>query len=218
MKIRNKVVIVTGATSGIGRETAALLCIQQATVVLASWQLEELRRQERTLPGVLAIPTDVMMSGDIMRLVMKTKEELGRIDAVVNCASRTVFSPVADTGVDDYRALLDLNVVAPLNLMRQVAPVMRSQGGGAIVNVGALATHAFAPGFGAYASTKAALNVLTMTARKELARDNIKVSMVLAGLTAADIDQGVVESRASRVAETILQVLESGVAETEVTV
>jgi NAD(P)-dependent dehydrogenase (short-subunit alcohol dehydrogenase family) len=216
MKVQDKVVIVTGATSGIGRETAALLSTHQATVVLASWQLEELRRLERTMKGVLAVPTDLMLSADILRLVMKTREELGRIDAVVNCASRTVFEPVIKTVVEDYRNLLDLNVIAPLNVMQTVAPVMRAQGGGAIVNVGALATRAYAPGFGAYASTKEALNVLTMTARKELAKDNIKVSMVLAGLTSADLDHGVNETPAARVAATILKVLESGAAETEV--
>ena len=86
--------------------------------------------------------------------------------------------------VDAFRELIELNVMAPLVAMQAVIPLMRSQGGGVIVNISSRLSKLRVPGVAAYASTKYMLNALTLTAREELAKDNIRVSVVLPGRTA----------------------------------
>ncbi len=216
MKVGGKVIIVSGATSDIGRATASLLHQRGASLVVAGWQLEDLRKLERALPGSLGIPTDVLKSSDVMRLVQQTVEELGRIDGLIYCNDHAVRSPVVDLSIEGYRELLGLNLIAPFNLMRLAAPVMRRQHGGAIVNVSSLLSRSVALGFGPYASAKSALNTLSMAARKELAADNIVVSIVLPAVPENSSELDAPKTRTDQVAAGIIEVLESGAAEVEV--
>ena len=94
-------------------------------------------------------------------LVNRAVAEFGRVDVLVNNAGQGLHLPVIDVDLDDVRAVLELNVLAPLALMQAVVPVMRAGGGGAIVNISSGSTRRVLPGVGPYAATKAALNTLT---------------------------------------------------------
>lgn len=223
VKIDGSVLVVTGASSGIGEATARLAHARGAKVVLAARRAGLLADVAASLPGSLAVPTDVTSSSDVGALVRRAVEEFGRIDVLVNNAGQGLHLPVIDVDLDDVRAVLELNVLAPLALMQAVVPVMRAGGGGAIVNISSGSTRRMLPGVGPYAATKSALNTLTEVARAELARDNIAVSLVVPGVTktafhdvlragTADVAQ-VPKCTAEEVAEAVLAVIESGAAE-----
>jgi NADP-dependent 3-hydroxy acid dehydrogenase YdfG len=135
VKIEKSVLVVTGASSGIGEAIARLAHARGAKVVLAARRAALLSSVAASLPGAVAVPTDVTSASDVAALVRRAVEEFGRIDVLVNNAGQGLHLPVIDVDLDDVRAVLELNVLAPLALMKAVVPVMRSGGGGAIVNV-----------------------------------------------------------------------------------
>ncbi len=186
MDIKNKVVIVTGASEGIGRATAKLLAARGARVVLAARNAERLAGLAKELPDSLAVPTDMRRSEDIAHLIDVTVAKFGKIDVLINNAGQGMYGPVATADVDEYRNIMELNVFGVLRAMQAVIPRMRQQGGGMIVNVSSRVSKNYFPNLGAYASTKYALNALSLTARAELAPDHIVVSVVHPRMTATD--------------------------------
>lgn len=179
MEIAGSVGVVTGASAGIGEATARLLHARGMRVVLAARRSDRLTALAAELPGALAITTDVTDAQQVDDLVRTTLDAFGRIDVLVNNAGQGLHVPVEEAELDDVRAVLELNVLAPLALMKAVLPSMRAAGGGAIVNVSSGVTRRVIPGVGPYAATKAALNTLSDVARAELARDGVVVSLVL---------------------------------------
>lgn len=186
MDIKNKVVIVTGASKGIGRAAAKLLAAHGAQVVLAARSEEQLAALEREIPGSYRLTTDLRKPEDIHNLIQKTLEKFGRIDLLVNNAGQGMYGSVEHADIAGYRAIMELNVMAVLAAMQEVIPVMRKQGGGMILNVSSRVSKSYFPNLGPYASTKYALNALSLTARAELAPDHIIVSVLHPKMTATD--------------------------------
>ena len=183
MELQDAVVVVTGASSGIGAATARAAAGAGAKVVLAARRVDRIRDLAGELPEALAVETDVTRDGDLPALAEAALARYGRIEVLVNNAGQGLHEPLEHVSAADFRAILELNVVAPLVAMQAVIPAMRRQGGGAIVNVSSGTTLHVFPGVGAYASTKAALNQLSATARLELADDGIVVSTVYPRIT-----------------------------------
>ncbi len=145
----------------------------------------------------MAVETDMRRTADIEKMIDETKKHFGRIDVLVNNAGQGLYGPIEETKPDDYREIYELNVLGPLIAMQKVIPLMRAQGGGAIVNVSSMVSKAYYPFLGAYASTKYALNAISLTARTELAKDNIIVSIVLPGMTKTDFGKNAIKSATS---------------------
>jgi len=196
MDIRDKVVIITGASAGIGLAAARLLASKGAKVALAARSKDVLERISLELEGSFPIPTDMRRPDAVGRMVSETRKRYGRIDVLVNNAGQGIYGAVENTDIDGYRSVIELNVVGPLVAMQKVIPVMRAQGGGAIVNVSSMVSKAHYPFLGAYASTKYALNAISLTARTELAKDHIVVSVVCPGMTATDFGKNAIKSDA----------------------
>lgn len=194
MELSGKVVLVTGASSGIGRAAARLFAAQGAKVALAARSVDALQALSDELPGSLVVPTDMLSDTAVRDMVRVTAEHYGRLDVLVNNAGRGMHLPVEQASLDDYRQLFDLNVVSVLNAMQAAIPVMRGQGGGAIVNVSSGTTKMMIPGLAPYSSTKHALNNLSLIARAELAADGVVVSLVHPGMTATDFGHNSVGS------------------------
>jgi len=172
------VVIVTGASSGIGRATAIRLGRAGMRVVLAARREAELAEVAARIPSATVVRTDVREAGDIAALIGRARELTGRIDALVNNAGvGGAASILADAAVVD--AMIDVNLRAPIALMRAVVPLMREQGGGSIVNIGSVAGEVGING--AYSATKFALRGMTDSVRRELAGTGIGVTLVEPG-------------------------------------
>jgi short-subunit dehydrogenase len=221
MEIADRVVLVTGASSGIGAATARLAHQRGARVVLAARRADRLEQLSQELTGSLAVQTDVTRADQVSGLVTDVLAALGRIDVLINNAGQGLHVPLADVSLDNFRAILELNVLAPLALMQAVLPAMRRQGGGAIVNISSGSSRMVIPGVGAYAATKSALNMLSQVARAEFAKDGIVVSLVYPSVTSTEfhdvLRQGQLRAGAAVaahtsefVAEAVLRAVETG--------
>jgi short-subunit dehydrogenase len=175
--VKNKVVVVTGATSGIGLATARLLAALEAHVVMVGRDQAALDALSIELPGLLAVHADMSQPDDVCAMIRTAYAAHGRIDVLINNCGQGYEGAIAEAEREKYDYLLRLNVLGPLVAMHEVIPLMRAAGVGRIVNVCSPVAKMALPGLGLYASTKAALRVLTLTARAELARDGITVSL-----------------------------------------
>ncbi len=225
MEIRDKVAIVTGASSGIGLATAKLLSEKGAKVVLAARSFDKLQKLSKGLKDSLAVQADMTKPEDIKAMVEKAVERFGRVDILVNNAGQGYDATVEETDTKHLDHIYRLDLVGPILAMQQVIPIMRSQGGGAIVNISSGTALMFLPGMGGYSAMKRALVGISLTAREELKDDNIMVSVVYPYITATDFgkntigssgDTGEIFSKADsaeHVAKKILEALKQGVPE-----
>jgi short-subunit dehydrogenase len=233
MDIKDKIAVVTGASSGIGLETARLLVKQGAKVALVARSKDKLDKLSKELLGSVVFTADMSDEKAVRNMIKQVNDKFGRIDILINNAGRGYDCPLEHTDIEEYRKLFELNVVGPLAAMQAVIPIMRKQGGGAIVNISSGTALMYLPEMSAYSSTKRALNGLTLTAREELSENNIVVSVVYPYITLTDFDKNMIVGKgcepvpmenwidkgrppadtAEYVAEQILEVIKSGNAE-----
>lgn len=234
MEIKGRVIIVTGASEGIGEAVAKKLAHAGAKVVLAARNDEKLAKLARELPGSVAVHTDMTQQADIQNLIDRTMEIDGRIDVLVNNAGQGMYGPLESIDIDKYKHIMNLNVYGPLYAMQLVIPKMRKEGGGMILNVSSRVSKNYFPYLSAYASTKYALNAISLTAREELKKDNIIVSVFHPKMTATNFSKNAAGAQhpdyeairrarpataatnvdtAEAVAEKIIEQIESGEAE-----
>jgi len=229
MEIKNKVIIITGASKGIGRATAKLLTARGGKVVLAARSTDLIEELQRELPNSLAVTTDMRKPEDIINLINKAIEKFGRIDILINNAGQGMSGLVENIDMEQYKSIMELNVYGVLRAMQAVIGSMRAQGGGMILNVSSGVTKLYIPNIAAYSSTKYALNALSFIARQELAKDNIIVSVLLPGMTASKFYENMIGGipdfggrelpsmdSSEKVAEKIADLIKSEEAELEV--
>lgn len=190
LDLTGAVVVVTGSSSGIGAATARLLHSAGAFPVLAARRADRIETLGKLLGGALAVRTDVTDPADITRLVDLTLDRHGRIDGLVNNAGVALHQPLDVLDMDEFRRVLDLNVVSVVAMTQAVLPAMRAQGSGRIVNISSGTTRMARPGVGAYAATKAAVNMLSAVSRRELEHEGIAVSLVVPFITATEFAGG----------------------------
>ena len=170
--IENKVVVVTGASAGIGKATAEFFAARGAKVVCLA---------RRKVDGMESISTDVTDREAVKTAIDAIVAEHGRIDVLVNNAGMGISGTVEDTDPTAVRKIFELNFFGLLNVIQTVLPVMRAQGGGTIVNVSSVAGKLAIPFQSFYSATKAAVSSLTAALRAEVAPFGIKVTSVLPG-------------------------------------
>ncbi len=169
MDINGAVVLVTGASSGIGAATARAASQAGGRVVLAARREDRIRQLADELGEAVPVRCDVTDAGQVEKAVTTATDAFGRIDVLCNVAGQGLHAPLEQIDPDDFRAVLDLNLVAPLVTMQAVIPIMREQGAGSIVNVSSGITFSALPGSAAYGASKAGLNKLSAVARAEFA-------------------------------------------------
>lgn len=184
-QLAGQVVIITGASSGIGEATARRLARAGARVVLSARRQERLDALARELDpagaAVLAVAGDVTSEADRRRLVDATLAKFGRIDGLVNNAGYGTRGPVEIVPVDAIRRNFETNVFSLVALTQLVLPTMRAQGAGCVVNIGSVAGRIARPLSSVYDSTKHALEALTDGLRGELKPFGVRVTLVRPG-------------------------------------
>lgn len=193
MDVHGKVAIVTGASSGIGLATARLLSSKGAKCVLVSRSKDKLEAVSRELPDSLSVPADMTKVSDIKRMVEQTMAHFGRVDILINCAGQGYDAPIETTDLKILHGIFDLDVVGPLVAMQRVIPIMRKQGEGTIVNISSGTALMHLPNMGGYSALKRALADISLTAREELKKDDIVVSVVYPYMTLTDFEKNTIK-------------------------
>ena len=193
MNVRNKIVVITGASSGIGLATAKLFSKQGAKLALVSRSKEKLEKLSRELPESIAVPADMTKKDEIKKMIEEIKKHFGRIDVLINNAGQGYDSPVEKTDIDLFYYIFNLDVLGPLIAMQQVIPMMKKQGGGVIINISSGTALMYLPNMGAYSAMKRALANISLTAREELKENNIIVSVLYPYITLTDFEKNTIK-------------------------
>lgn len=181
--LSGKVVLVTGASSGIGKSSAIMFAKAGATVVIASRRAAQ---NEETLAGIkaagakgLAITADISIEKDVERVVAETVKQFGRLDIAFNNAGVEEHpAPLADKTADLYDMVFNINVKGVLLSMKYEIPAMLKNGGGSIINTSSVAGHIGMGGIPIYVASKHAVEGLTKSVALEFAKQGIRVNAV----------------------------------------
>lgn len=192
MEIKEKVVIVTGASGGIGLATAILLARHGARVALVARSRDRLEEAASELLYAIAVPADMTKRDEIGHMVKTVRNHFGRIDILVNNAGQGYDAPVERTNMQTFRHILDLDLIGPLIAMQLVIPIMREQGGGQIVNISSGLALMYLPNMSPYSAAKRALGGISLTAREELKKDHIAVGVVYPYITCTDFEKNTI--------------------------
>lgn len=188
-KLSDQVLVITGATSGIGLTTARMAAKQGARVVLAARNGDALMELAGEILGAggeaLAVPTDVTKHDDVRRLADAAVAQFGDIDTWVNDAGGSVYGAIRDVPVEEERKVFELNYWGQVYGSRVAADYLRTRGG-AIINVGSVACDTIIPLQAAYSASKHALKAFTDTLRVELEKEGAPISVTLIRPTTID--------------------------------
>jgi short-subunit dehydrogenase len=233
MNIKDKVIVITGASQGIGLAAAKHLSSLGAKIVVAARSKDIIKDLVKELPHSLAIVTDMRNPEDIKSMIRETIDKFGRVDILINNAGQGMYGSVEKIDIEQYKQIMELNIYSVVTAMQEVIPHMRKQGGGMIINISSGLTKMYLPGVSAYSSTKYALNAISLIARQELEKDKIIVSIVEPNMTATNFTKNSIGSRpnwnsadsnrpqpridsAEKVAEVIERIIKSEEAEVRV--
>jgi short-subunit dehydrogenase len=185
VKLRDTVMLITGASGGFGAATARLCGAAGARLILSARSavaLDELAASIRRAGGeAVALPADVTRDGDVARLVEAALVRFGRIDVLVNNAGFGLLNSTASAPVSELEAMLAVNLVGAARCARAVLPAMLAQRRGQIVNVSSLAGLLAMPNLGYYGATKAGLIALTRGMQQDLAGTGVRAVAVIPG-------------------------------------
>jgi short-subunit dehydrogenase len=186
MDLRNKRVLITGASRGIGESLAHAFAGAGATVALVARSQDALEALAAELHGS-AHPADLADATQVATLVQRVEDEAGPVDVLVNNAGIESTAGFADAPDDELRRVTEVNYLGPAELCRQAIPRMRRRGGGHIVNVSSLAGITVFPGLATYAASKAALSHFTAGLRADLRGLPIGTTLVELGTVPTDL-------------------------------
>ena len=199
-RLEGKVAVITGCSHGMGLRAAQLFADEGAKVLATSWNMENL---EKNLAGysenIVLFQLDVREEDQWASAAAKAEELWGKIDILVNNAGISAREPLYQYDPAAFKNIMDLNVTAVFNGCRAVAPIMKAQGGGSIINTSSMVSLYGQPSGVGYPTSKFAVNGLTRSLARELGRDNIRVNAVAPGVTRTDMVANLPEEMVKRV-------------------
>jgi NADP-dependent 3-hydroxy acid dehydrogenase YdfG len=192
MNITDKVVIITGASSGIGEATAKKLAEKGAKVVLTARREERLNKIKEDILNsdgtVLVVTGDVTKKEDYTQVVSKTLEAFGTIDAIINNAGLMPLSYIKKLKTDEWEKMIDVNIKGVMNGVAAVLPTMIENKKGHIINIASSAAHNYFPGGAVYCATKAAVKMFSEGLRQELSpKYGINVTSIEPGAVSTEL-------------------------------
>lgn len=186
--ITGKVIIIMGASSGIGEATARLLAAQGAQLVIAARRRERIEALAAELgPNVLAQPTDVRDREQVAAVVQQAMSAFGRVDVIFNNAGIMPQGNLALRQYDEWQQMLDINIMGVLNGIAAVLPIMRKQEDGLIITTDSVAGHVVYPGSAVYNGTKYAVRAIMEGLRQEEREQGIRSTIISPGMVASEL-------------------------------
>jgi len=202
-RLDGKVALVTGGSRGLGHVIAQALSSAGAVVTLSARTAEPAQRAAETIANatgrhVVGLAADVTAAANVESLVERVLQSFGRIDILVNNAGINIRGPIEELREDDWDAVIDTNLKGPWLCCRAVAPAMKRQKWGRVINVSSMLGEISLPGRTPYASSKGGLTLLTKTLALEWARDGINVNALCPGPFATEINTPLLNDPAAR--------------------
>jgi NADP-dependent 3-hydroxy acid dehydrogenase YdfG len=193
--IADKVVVITGASSGLGEATARRLAKDGAKLVLGARRIERLHAlaSELALGDDAAVQTDVTQCDQVRRLVDHAVQTHGRIDVILNNAGLMPHSPLERGKVQDWERMIDVNIKGVLYGIAAALSHMKTQKSGHIINVSSVAGHSVRPGGAAYSATKHAVRAISEGLRQEVKPYNIRSTIISPGAIATELPDSITE-------------------------
>lgn len=195
--IEGKVVVITGASSGLGEATAKHLSAQGAIVVLGARRVDRIQSlaQELIDKGgkALAMATDVTRHEDVKALVDAAVQTFGRVDVMLNNAGLMPHSPLERLKIDDWNQTIDVNIKGVLYGIAAALPHMKLQKSGQIINVASVAARIVRPGSAVYAATKSAVLMISEGLRQEVKPYGLRTTILSPGAVATELPNSITE-------------------------
>ena len=194
--IQDKVVVIVGASSGLGEAAARGLSAHGAKLVLGARRLDRLQAigRDLSLPDAAVVETDVTDVAQVRRLVDRAVELHGRIDVIINNAGLMPLSPLARLKVEDWDRMVDVNIKGVLYGIAAALPHMQAQKSGHIINVSSVAGHKVRAGGAVYSATKTAVRVISEGLRQEVKPFNIRTTIISPGAVDTELVDSVTEA------------------------
>jgi NADP-dependent 3-hydroxy acid dehydrogenase YdfG len=193
--IKDKVVVITGASSGLGEAAARLLAKEGARLMLGARRLDRLE----ALAGELSLGKDAIMQTDVTdvsqvrRLVDHAVKIHGRVDVIINNAGLMPHSPLERGKIEDWDRMIDVNIKGVLYGIAAVLPHMKTQKSGHIINVSSVAGHKVRAGGAVYSATKHAVRIISEGLRQEVKPYNIRTTIISPGAVATELPDSITE-------------------------
>lgn len=189
--LSEKVIVIMGASSGIGEATARLLAKKGAKLVIAARRQERLIAIKKELPEatILVQQADVTKEEEVQRVIKLTMEKYGRIDVLFNNAGVMPTAPLIEAPKGEWRQMLDINIMGVLNGIAAVLPIMVEQKSGQIIATDSVAGHVVYPDSAVYCGTKFAVRAIMEGLRQEQRENNIKSTIILPGAVQTELYQ-----------------------------
>ncbi|USL27467.1 SDR family oxidoreductase [Priestia megaterium] len=187
--IKGKVVVIMGASSGIGEATTKKLAQEGAKLVIAARREERLKSLVESLPNadISYAVADVTNKEDVQAVVDLAVEKYGRIDVLYNNAGIMPTAPISATRFDEWRQMLDINIMGVLNGIAAVLPIMKKQQSGQIIATDSVAGHVVYPGSAVYCGTKFAVRAIMEGLRQEEKGNNIRSTIISPGAVTTEL-------------------------------
>lgn len=196
--IEGKIVVITGASSGLGEAAARHLASLRAVVVLGARRAERIQALASELVAggsrALAMTTDVTKFDEVQRLVDTAVQTYGRIDVIINNAGLMPHSPLNRRKVEDWNRAIDVNIKGVLYGIGAVLPYMQDQKSGHIINVSSVAGHKVRAGSAVYAATKHAVRVISEGLREEVKPYDIRTTVISPGAVDTELPESITEA------------------------
>jgi hypothetical protein len=192
--IASKVVVITGASSGLGETTARYLAGKGAAVVLGARRIENLEKIATDIRAqggkVEILQTDVTNAGEVKALIDKAVEAFGRLDVIINNAGLMAIAPMNATKVDEWNRMIDINIKGVLYGIAAALPIFQKQESGHFINISSVAgIKVFSPGGTVYSGTKYAVRAISEGLRHEVG-GNIRVTSIEPGAVESELQHG----------------------------